>query len=787
MFFVQAGVAAHILGAAKTDLEVSVTSLLLHCSTLGWTSKEVLSSPEATDPMSNTGRNKPRLVAPKRAPKKAGTKPARKTATARRKPARRKTTRRRNPVVSLFLGVIRWLLKLVWKITSRVAAVCLVVLALAVGYTYTTLPDLSDLLDGRARGSVTLLDQNGDVFAWRGQQFGGVVTADSVSPHLKHAVIATEDRRFYSHFGLSPRGIAGAIRINLAAGRSPLSGHGGSTITQQTAKLLCVGVAYDKSRWKSEQEYVRECRRGSLTRKAREAIYAMAMEVKYSKDEILSIYLNRAYMGAGAYGVEAAAQRYFGKPASAVNAPEAAMLAGLLTAPTRLAPTSNLERSQARAATVLRLMNEQGYLSDQDMAVAQANPATLSDAAGAQAGGYFADWIMDSGPEFFTRNTTEDVIIRTTLDQRLQTAAEEALTHIFETRVREGSEAEAAIVVMSADGAVRAMVGGRQTRVSGAFNRATMARRQTGSAFKTFVYATALDLGYTTESMVVDEPYCLNVPGSGQWCPQNYTRDHAGPVTLTDAFKQSLNIPAVKVAQGVGLDLVRKVASEFGIASDLAAGPALALGVSDSTLIEMTGAYAGILNGGSSVTPFGLIELRLLGEDEPLMGAAGGIDERVIQQEAAEELTYMMHRVVTDGTGTRARLEGREAAGKTGTTQAARDAWFIGFTADYVAGVWMGYDDNTPLTGVTGGGLPAQIWQETMTRVHEGLPPRDLPMRRAPDGATTQDIDRMVRDETPRDETQRENVVESILRDLLGGERGELDSGSTVIRQGRDR
>jgi 1A family penicillin-binding protein len=713
--------------------------------------------------MSNTGRKRPRLVADKRTPKKT---PATQRKPRGAKPARRKTTRRRNPVVAFFLGIFRWILRLIWIVTWRVTAVALLVLALVVGYTYTTLPDVTELLDGRARGSVTLLDNEGEVFAWRGQQFGGAVTAESVSKHLKNAVVATEDRRFYRHFGLSPRGIASAVRINLSEGRGPLSGHGGSTITQQTAKLLCLGVKYDKNQWDSEQEYVQDCRRGSLARKAKEAVYAMAMEAKYSKNQILSIYLNRAYMGAGAYGVEAAAQRYFGKPASAVNAQEAAMMAGLLTAPTRLAPTTNLNRSQDRAATVLRLMQEQGYLSEAEMQAAQANPATLSDAAEAQAGGYFADWIMDSGPEFFTRDTTEDVIIKTTLDQRIQKASEDALDYIFSEKVRDGSKAEAAIVVMSADGAVRGMVGGRKSKVSGAFNRATMANRQTGSAFKPFVYATALELGYGHDSIVVDEPYCLSIPGSGRWCPENYTRNYAGPVTMTDALKHSLNIPAVKISESVGRDLVRKVASDFGIVSDLAAGPALALGASESTLLEMTGAYAGILNGGSSVTPYGLIELRLLGEDAPLMGTAGGIGERVIRQDAAEELIYMMHKVVTEGTGTRARLEGREAAGKTGTTQAARDAWFVGFTADYVVGVWMGYDDNTPLTGVTGGGLPAEIWQETMTRVNEGLPARPLPMLRNPQSSVSRDIEQVDRPNSQVDKPA--NAIESILRDLLG-------------------
>jgi len=345
-------------------------------------------------------------------------------------------------------------------------------------------------------------------------------------------------------------------------------------------------------------------------------------------------------------------------------------------------------------------MQEAGYLTETEAAVAQANPATLSEAARQRAGGYFADWVMDSGPNFFTDGTTEDVIIATTLDPRIQTAAEEALTYIFEERVREGSEAQAAIVVMSADGAVRAMVGGRDLTVSGAFNRATQALRQTGSAFKPFVYGTALDLGMSPFDILDDTPTCWTTPGSGEWCPRNYTNDFQGEVTMVEALQRSLNIPAVALSELVGRENVRTVAENFGIVSDLAQGPALALGASESTLVEMTGAYAGILNGGSAVKPYGLVELRLSGDAEPLLTATGGIRERVIQENAARQLTWMMNQVVENGSGRRAAIEGWEIAGKTGTTQGARDAWFIGFSGDYVAGVWMGYDNNTPLTGV---------------------------------------------------------------------------------------
>lgn len=661
-----------------------------------------------------------------------------------------------------------------WGVTWRIGAVILLLIALGVGYFYTTLPEMTALLDGRARGSVTLLDDQGDVFAWRGDQFGGVVTAQSVSPHLKNAIIATEDRRFYKHFGISPRGIASAISINLSEGRGPFSGHGGSTLTQQTAKLLCLGESYDPASGQTEAEYEAECRRGTLWRKVEEAGYAMAMEAKYTKDEILTIYMNRAFLGAGARGFEAAAERYFGKSASEVSPAEAAMLGGLLVAPSRFAPTNNLARAQNRANVIVGLMENQGYLTAAQAREAREHPAQLSKAASDRAGGYFADWVMTSGPEFFTRNTTEDVIIRTTLDRRLQKAAEDAMQFIFENKVREGSKAQAAIVVMSKDGAVRAMVGGRETKVAGAFNRATQALRQTGSAFKPFVYAAALELGHSPYATVVDEPFCMNISGSGRWCPDNYTNRHYGRVTLVKALKDSLNVPAVKVSEDVGRERVRKVASDFGIDSDLAAGPALALGASESTLIEMTGAFAGILNGGSSVTPYGLTELRLLGEDTPLMGMEGGIGERVIRAEAAQELIWMMEKVVSDGTGRRAAIPGWQAAGKTGTSQSARDAWFIGFTADYVAGVWMGYDDNTPLSGVTGGGLPAEIWRETMVRVHEGLAPKPLPMRE-PAGAPQPQPQTQPQHQQPRAAAPAQGgrglgaVVDQVLRDIFGG------------------
>ena len=712
--------------------------------------------------MAGKQKSSPKLVADDRY---GASKPGWRGSSRSKRKVRSSKSKTRKTLGNIFSQAISWvikgLLRLFWSIFWRASFVIFLFFATALGYFSINLSDFGNLLDGRARGSVTMMDREGNVFAWRGEQFGGAADARSVSQNLKNAIIATEDKRFYSHFGVSPRGIASAIRINLSEGRGAFSGHGGSTITQQTAKLLCLGVRFDKTRWDSEAAFEANCRKGSLWRKIKEAVYAMALETRYSKDEILTIYINRAFLGAGARGFEAAAQRYFGKSAAAVNVAESAMLAGLLIAPTRYAPTNNLDRSRDRARLIILLMEEQGYISKSDADFARNNPAELSAAAQALSGGYFADWVMQSGPSFFTDNTTEDVIIKTTLDQSIQLAAEQALKTTFNTRVKEESKAQAAIVVMSADGAVRAMVGGRKTKVSGAFNRATQALRQTGSAFKPFVYATALDLGYELTDILDDSPLTLSIPGSGQWSPKNYTGKYLGPVTLSEAFSKSLNIPAVRLSEAVGRENIRAVAAGFGLSTDLAQGPAIALGASEATLIEMTGAYAGILNGGSSVTPYGLLDLRLLGENVEIMGKSGGIGERVIQKDAAKKLMFMMSKTVSEGTGKRAAITGWQIGAKTGTTQAARDAWFIGFTSDYVTGVWMGYDDNTPLNGVTGGGLPADIWRETMLGIYGVKTPVPLPINAtniSPSGAS----------KLQQNHRQATNPIEKLLRGFLG-------------------
>ncbi|MGR3485568.1 MAG: transglycosylase domain-containing protein [Paracoccaceae bacterium] len=696
---------------------------------------------------------KPTLRADRRAP--ARRTPAKPKAAPRRR-ARRRVARpaRRGPLAWL-LALPGRLLRLVVKATVSLA----LLVALAVGgWAFVIaqgLPPADDLVDGRVRGSVTMLDAAGAPYAWRGDQFGGAVASTAVSPHLRHAVIATEDRRFLRHIGVSPRGIASAVRINLREGRGPLSGHGGSTITQQTAKLLCLGRPYDPDVWDSERDYEADCRRTTLWRKVHEAVFAIGMEIAYTKDEILTVYLNRSYLGGGARGFEAASQLYFGRSAREVDPAQAAMLAGLLKAPSTFAPTRSLDRAQGRAGVVIGLMEAQGYLTAAQADAARADPADLTPAARRRAGGYFADWVMEQGPDFFTRDTTEDVTIATTLDPRWQAAAEAAVADVFANQVRAGSEAQAAVVVMSADGAVRAMVGGRG-QGGGVFNRATQALRQSGSAFKPFVYAAALEAGLSPLSAVMDTELSIELPGQAPYRPQNYDRRFRGEVTLTEALAASLNIPAVRLSERVGRSRVREIAEGFGVVSDLAQGPALALGASETTLIEMTGAFAGILNGGSAVRPYGITSLSLAGQSEPLMGRSGGIASRVIPEDAARQLIWMMHRVVVSGTGQGAAVPGREIAGKTGTSQSARDAWFVGFDADTVIGVWMGYDDNTPLSGVTGGGLPATIFARTMAA--GAGPARALPM---------------ITPVAPRVAVERESetadrVADGILSDTIG-------------------
>ena len=670
-------------------------------------------------------------------------------------------------VIQLIKFFLKLILSFIFGWIIRGAVITALIISITILYYKINMPPLNEMLDARAKGSVILLDKNKENFAWRGEQFGEIAQANKISIHLKNAILAVEDKRFYRHFGISPRGIAGAVRINLNEGRGALTGHGGSTITQQTAKLLCLGIPYKANNWDSEAQYEANCRQSSLWRKVKEALFAVALELEFTKDEILTLYLNRVFLGAGSRGFQAASQRYFNKSATSLNPAEAAMLAGLLVAPSRYAPTNNLEKSQNRANVILGLMEQQGFLNAKSAQYFRENPAKLSTKASQKAGGHFADWVMQSAPHFFTNNTTEDVTIETTFDPKIQQAAEDVLENIFKEKVDRKSQAQAAIVVMSPNGAVRAMVGGRKLHIAGTFNRSTQALRQPGSAFKPLVYATALEQGYKPNDLITDEAIKIEIPGSGTWTPQNYEKKFNGLVSLTDSLSQSLNIPAVKLAQQIGLNNIGQISMDMGVYQKISTNPAIALGVSETTLLELTSAYATFLNDGIKVSPYGLEKLSLETGVSFSNRTLSTETNRILRSETAHSIVYMLEKAVSNGTGKRAKFSNWEIAGKTGTTQDARDAWFIGFTSEYIAGVWMGYDNNKPLNGVTGGGLPAEIWSLIMNKIHTDIKPQPLPKNKRKLALFPNIINS---DYQPQIRKQRAGFIDKLLITIFGEE-----------------
>jgi penicillin-binding protein 1A len=517
--------------------------------------------------------------------------------------------------------------------------------------------------------------------------------------YLPQALIATEDRRFYSHFGIDPIGLARATYANLRAGHVV---QGGSTLTQQLAK----NVFLDRDR--------------TLKRKVQELLLAFWLERKFSKDQILEMYLNRVYFGAGAYGVEAAAERYFDKPASKLSLAESAMLIGLLKAPSRFAPTGNIKSAQTRAAQVVRNMVAAGFIGEATADAAIARPAQLARTrTPLPSARYFADWVVDEIYQLVGRSHP-DLVVYTTLDARLQSQAEDAVETALDKSGEKLNVEQAALVALGPDGAVRAMVGGRDY-LDSPYNRATQARRQPGSAFKPIVYLTALQNGFTPDDQVFDGPISV-----GNWKPHNYDGKYAGNITLRDAVARSANTVAVQVDEKVGRDKVIETARRLGITSDLKPEPSLALGSFEVGVLELTAAYAAFANGGYAVQPYGVLAIRD-GQNHLLYRRTeSGAYAHMIASDTLGDLNDMLHSVIEYGTGRAAQI-GRPAAGKTGTTSDYRDAWFIGYTPDLIAGIWVGNDDNSPTRKVTGGGLPAQIWHSFMLRALKGVPPHALP------------------------------------------------------------
>jgi len=589
----------------------------------------------------------------------------------------------------------RWLLRLaIWGGSAAIWGS--VALALLLGWYAYDLPDVGDLSPAARRPSVTLVAADGTLLASYGDLFGEAVAVADLPPYLPQAVMAVEDRRFYDHFGVDLWGLARAMLVNLRAGRIV---QGGSTITQQLAKNLFLTPER------------------TLKRKVQEMLLALWLERKFSKDEILSLYLNRVYLGAGTWGVDAAARHYFGKPAGAVTLYEAAQLAGLLKAPSRYNPVSDRDLSARRTETVLAAMVDAGFVTEAEAKHAASTKTAGRARAGDQAR-YFADWILAQVPGY-VGPIQRDLTVVTTLNPLHQRVAEEELATLLASEGQARGVSQGAVVILAPDGAVRAMVGGRDYDAS-QFNRATQALRQPGSAFKTFVYLAAIEAGRHPDDRMLDAPVTV-----GNWSPANFNDKYYGEVTLREGFARSLNSVAVRLSQQVGVDRVAAVARRLGITSDLDVSPSLALGASEVTLLEMTGAYDVFANGGYGVWPHGIEEIRD-GDGRLLYRRAGGGPGRLVAPRAVDAMTDLMHATVVWGSG-KAADPGRPAAGKTGTSQEFRDAWFVGFTAELAAGVWLGNDDGAPMTHVTGGALPARLWGRVMTRALEGFSPKPLP------------------------------------------------------------
>jgi penicillin-binding protein 1A len=575
------------------------------------------------------------------------------------------------------------------------AAIALVSLLAYVGIH---LPPIQSLEIPKRPPAVLILGANGATLATRGDMGGAAVPIHELPDYVPKAFIAIEDRRFYSHHGVDPLGIARAALADvLRRGAS----QGGSTITQQLAKNLFL-----------TQER-------TVSRKLQEVALALWLEHKYTKAEILDLYLNRVYFGAGAYGVEGAAQRYFGKSARHLTVAEAAMLAGLVQSPSRLSPSHNPDGAARRARIVIDDMAAQHLIGEDAARVALAHPAHAIKPTAAGSVNYVADWVMDVVDDLVGR-FDEDLVVDTSIDPMLQSAAEHALDDALAQKGEKLGIGEGALVAMTPDGTVRALVGGRSYAES-QFDRAIAAKRQPGSAFKPFVYLTALEHGLTPDTVREDAP--IAVKG---WKPENYEHEYAGPVTLTQALANSLNTVAVRLTLEFGPATVIRTAYRLGIDSILQPNASIALGTSEVSPFELVSAYAPFANGGYAVSPH-IVE-RVRGADhKTLFEHAAQPLGRIIDARIVAMMNAMLHETLTSGTARRADLPGWLAAGKTGTSQDFRDAWFIGFTSHMVAGIWLGNDANTPTRKATGGGLPVEIWSRFMKVAHQGVAPSPLP------------------------------------------------------------
>ena len=628
-----------------------------------------------------------KLLPKKRKKKKSGSKPAKKNThypSYRKQPPR---TLSRN-----FKRLLR-------KLALRVGILGAVVFALL----YVTSPNIDNLNSFKKAPSILIKSESGDIIGSFGDVYGEYIPFNELPKSLIDSVIATEDRNFYYHPGVDPIGIVRALVANIRAHRVV---QGASTITQQVAKN--VFLTPERTLW----------------RKLREIVLAFKLEMHFSKEEIMSIYLNRVYLGAGSYGVDAAAKRYFDKDARELSLSESAILAGMLKAPSRYAPSSNPTLSRERADQVLVNMEDAGYLTAKQTEHARA--ALASSMSGkkrnSQSTLYFADWIADQLPEY-VGSVDEDLVVTTTLKPELQLIAEKAIGDVMDKDGERLKASQAALLSMSPDGAIRAMLGGRSYAQS-QFNRTTQSLRQPGSAFKMFVYLAGLESGMTPDTTVEDKPISVPIVG-GTWYPKNYTGKYEGIITLKQAITESINTVAVQVSEEVGRDKVIDAAHRLGISTQMESVPSIALGATEVTLLELTNAYAHLAAGGAIVYPYAIVEIQT-SKGRTLYKREGKNSGMAIGSNVVGMMNEMLMSVVQNGTG-RGGAIGRPAAGKTGTTSDYKDAWFVGYTPDLVTGVWVGNDDNTPMKKVTGGTLPAPIWRGFMRDALANTPASSLP------------------------------------------------------------
>jgi penicillin-binding protein 1A len=552
------------------------------------------------------------------------------------------------------------------------------IVAVAVATAY--LPSYSELTKRSDLGQmIRVRAANGQVLVSLGPSFGRWLSYDQIPAEMRAAMISTEDRRFRSHIGVDPIGIARSIEVRIQSGHWR---QGGSTITQQLARNIFL------------------TNNRTFGRKLKEAILALALERKFSKDQVLELYLNRVYFGGGAYGIDAASRKFFGHGADHLSLGEAAIIAGLVKAPSNYAPSADINAARDRSGVVLKSMVENGFIDAQT--AAQVNPAQvrIQETTNQNSVRYFTDWALPQLDTLIDR-TNDPIDVWTTLDPAMQVAADRAI------RANAPDGAQGALVAMDRDGAVRAMVGGKDY-VSSIYNRATQAQRQPGSSFKLFVYLSALESGMKPTDTIVDEP--VNING---WQPRNDTRNFAGPVTLREAFSRSINTVSAKIGQQVGFSTIADMARRFGITSQISTYPAMVLGTSEVRLLDMTRAFASVANKGSAVTPYGI--RRVVTADGRMLYEHGADEERVLVAPwVAAEMTDLLQSAVLSGTGRAAQI-GRPVAGKTGTTQSNRDGWFIGFSSGLTTGVWMGRDDAKPIAGLYGGTAPARAFHDFMS------------------------------------------------------------------------